>query len=69
MPQEQIRKDQSTQTHEEVAEIESTKPTAEQAAGATAVRAELDALLDDIDAVLETNAVAFVKSYVQKGGE
>jgi len=30
---------------------------------------ELDALLDEIDGVLETNAEEFVRSYVQKGGE
>ena len=30
---------------------------------------ELDALLDEIDSVLETNAEEFVKSYVQKGGQ
>lgn len=33
------------------------------------LKAELDDLLDEIDAVLETNAEDFVKSYVQKGGE
>lgn len=31
--------------------------------------AELDALLDEIDDVLEENAEAFVRSYVQKGGQ
>ena len=30
---------------------------------------ELDALLDEIDGVLEVNAEEFVRSYVQKGGE
>lgn len=30
---------------------------------------ELDELLDEIDAVLESNAEDFVRSYVQKGGE
>lgn len=29
----------------------------------------LDALLDEIDTVLETNAAAFVQGFVQKGGE
>lgn len=45
----------------------------DEAAPATAtgerLKAELDDLLDEIDAVLETNAEDFVKSYVQKGGE
>jgi ubiquitin-like protein Pup len=29
----------------------------------------LDALLDEIDEVLESDAATFVKDYVQKGGE
>ena len=30
---------------------------------------DVDALLDDIDDVLEQDAESFVKAYVQKGGE
>ncbi|WP_164461583.1 ubiquitin-like protein Pup [Neoactinobaculum massilliense] len=30
---------------------------------------DVDALLDDIDSVLETNASEFVQGFVQKGGE
>ena len=30
---------------------------------------DVDALLDEIDEVLEENAEEFVRSYVQKGGE
>ena len=30
---------------------------------------DVDALLDEIDDVLETNAEEFVKGFVQKGGE
>lgn len=30
---------------------------------------EVDELLDDIDAILETNATAFVSGFVQKGGQ
>ena len=30
---------------------------------------DIDAILDEIDDVLETNAEDFVKSYIQKGGE
>jgi ubiquitin-like protein Pup len=30
---------------------------------------DIDAILDDIDDVLETNAEDFVKSFIQKGGE
>lgn len=42
-------------------------------AGETATREEtltdIDALLDEIDSVLESNAEEFVNSYVQKGGQ
>ena len=30
---------------------------------------DIDAILDEIDTVLETNAEDFVKSFVQKGGQ
>ena len=41
-----------------------------QVAPATAIQtSELDALLDEIDGVLESNAEEFVRSYVQKGGQ
>ena len=30
---------------------------------------DIDAMLDEIDDVLETNAEDFVKSFIQKGGE
>lgn len=30
---------------------------------------DLDALLDEIDSVLEVNAEEFVKGYIQKGGQ
>lgn len=33
------------------------------------LKAEMDALLDEIDGVLEDNAEEFVRSYRQKGGE
>lgn len=36
--------------------------------GLTQVSA-VDDILDDIDAVLETNAAAFVEGFVQKGGQ
>ena len=30
---------------------------------------DVDALLDDIDTILESNATAFVQGFVQKGGQ
>lgn len=38
-------------------------------AGASAQDTEVDALLDEIDDVLETNAESFVRGFVQKGGQ
>lgn len=37
--------------------------------GSAELKAELDDLLDEIDDVLEENAEAFVRAYVQKGGQ
>ena len=37
--------------------------------GGQAQIAGVDEILDEIDAVLETNAAAFVKGFVQKGGQ
>lgn len=34
-----------------------------------ALKDEMDALVDEIDEVLEENAEEFVKNYVQRGGE
>lgn len=42
----------------------------EEAAGQVTARVEsIDALLDEIDTVLESNAAAFVQGFVQKGGQ
>ena len=38
-------------------------------AQARAPDTEVDALLDEIDDVLETNAESFVRGFVQKGGQ
>lgn len=36
---------------------------------ASALKAELDDLLEEIDTVLEENAADFVREYIQRGGE
>jgi ubiquitin-like protein Pup len=36
---------------------------------ANPLKEEMDALVDEIDEVLEENAEEFVKNYVQRGGE
>jgi ubiquitin-like protein Pup len=60
---EQKRKPAPARQEEEVEETPATSESGEK------IKAELDDLLDEIDAVLETNAEDFVKSYVQKGGQ
>jgi len=53
---------------------EETEEISEQASGDVKERQEkladdVDAILDEIDEVLEENAEEFVRSYVQKGGQ
>ncbi len=59
--QEKVRKESTTAPEDEdVAAVSSD----------TAARdAEVDAILDEIDDVLETNAEEFVAAFVQKGGQ
>jgi len=44
-------------------------PSAEVAERKEQLDEDIDAILGDIDEVLETNAEDFVKSFIQKGGE
>lgn len=60
---EQVQKSKSTQKREEV--LEETKKTDE--AEAEKLKEELDAMLDEIDSVLEENAEEFIKGYVLEG--
>jgi ubiquitin-like protein Pup len=66
MPQERVQKSKSTAKREAKLE-EDVQAKKDQ--DAEALKAESDALLDEIDALLEENAEEFVKGYVQKGGE
>ena len=50
----------------EETEVSSTSHDSDRKA---ALDADVDALLDEIDDVLEVNAEQFVKSFVQKGGQ
>jgi ubiquitin-like protein Pup len=63
---EQARKTQSSRPVES-----SSEASEKQSLGAKGkkIGADLDALLDEIDGVLEENAEEFVSSYVQHGGE
>jgi len=54
-----------TRTEDE--EVEVSAPQARE--GRDELDADVDAILDEIDAVLEANAAAFVKSFLQEGGQ
>jgi prokaryotic ubiquitin-like protein Pup len=61
------REDTSAQTTEEA---EAQEATATEAAERKAVLDDdVDAILDEIDEVLETNSEEFVRGFVQKGGQ
>lgn len=68
--QEQVRKSrpQEKSLSEQLAE-ETKQRTAEEDAKRAETLDDLDALLDEIDSVLEENAEEFVAKYVQKGGQ
>ena len=48
---------------------ESAAPSSDLAERKEALDADIDAILEDIDEALETNAEEFVRGFVQKGGE
>jgi len=54
---------------EEVEETTEVAPETDVAERKEALDEDVDAILDEIDDVLETNAEDFVKSFIQKGGE
>jgi ubiquitin-like protein Pup len=62
--QERVHK-RSEATEDDVAQASAPSTTSD----AAARDAEVDALLDEIDDVLETNAEEFVAAFVQKGGQ
>lgn len=64
MPEREQRRRPAPNREEEV--VEETPARSERG---EEIKAELDDLLDEIDAVLEVNSEEFVKSYVQKGGQ
>ena len=54
--------------HEQIQPTVPAEPDPAPAAGQTRTSG-VDDILDEIDAVLETNAAAFVQGFVQKGGQ
>ena len=65
MAQEQKQPRKSTDSEEVTEEVAET----DVAERKEALDDDVDAILDEIDEVLEANAEDFVKSFIQKGGE
>ena len=65
MAQEQKQPRRSSETDEQT-EVATESDVAERK---EALDDDVDAILDEIDDVLETNAEDFVKSFIQKGGQ
>ncbi|QBR91156.1 ubiquitin-like protein Pup [Nocardioides euryhalodurans] len=65
MAQEQKQPRKASES-EEAAEVATESDVAERK---EALDDDVDAILDEIDDVLESNAEDFVKSFIQKGGE
>jgi ubiquitin-like protein Pup len=68
MPTHDSGQNRPQRTHEDEVEetVESTSDVAERHEKLTE---DVDAILDEIDEVLEVNAEDFVRAFVQKGGE
>lgn len=58
----------ATKTSEEVEEVEAEGAT-DVAERKDKLDQDIDAILEDIDDVLEENSEEFVRSFIQKGGE
>ena len=56
-------------SHESEAEELTNEKLAEAQEVSNSVDSDVDAILDEIDDVLEVNAEDFVRNYVQKGGQ
>jgi ubiquitin-like protein Pup len=65
MAQEQKQPKKSTEDEVDVEEL----PEADVAERKEQLDEDIDAILDEIDDVLESNAEDFVKSFIQKGGQ
>ena len=69
MPGQENVERKSGQPAHEAQEDTATIGSSSDAERKAALDADVDALLDEIDDVLEVNAEQFVKSFVQKGGQ
>ena len=66
MPTQDSGQSRPRKQDEQVEEVEATSDLAERHEKLTE---DVDAILDEIDDVLESNAEDFVRSFVQKGGQ
>ncbi len=69
MAQEHKQPRKSTQDEAASEEVVASDSSAEVAERKEVIDEDVDAILDEIDDVLETNAEDFVKSFIQKGGQ
>ncbi|WP_248581820.1 ubiquitin-like protein Pup [Nocardioides sp. InS609-2] len=69
MAQEHKQPRKSTETQRADGEVEEAVVESDVAERKEALDDDVDAILDEIDDVLEVNAEDFVKSFIQKGGQ
>ncbi|MET3963858.1 ubiquitin-like protein Pup [Marmoricola sp. OAE513] len=69
MAQEHKQPRKSSETEEAVPDDSATAPAESVAERKEKLDEDIDAILDEIDDVLEVNAEDFVKSFIQKGGQ
>ena len=69
MPGQENVERKSGQSPQDAIEESEVSASSNDARRKAALDADVDALLDEIDDVLEVNAEQFVKSFVQKGGQ
>lgn len=62
-------KQPNTKTQAQRAKADQDEEFTEPVAQDSTLTGDIDALLDEIDGVLEENAQEFVKQYIQEGGE
>ncbi len=60
---------QPRRSHEEEEPVDAPAPAETVTERKDQLDDDIDAILEDIDDVLETNAEDFVKSFIQKGGQ
>lgn len=63
------REDRAAEAEAEVEASATVEADAETAERKAVLDEDVDAILDEIDEVLETNSEEFVRGFVQKGGE